>query len=315
MLSFLIPAYNCEEVLDEAIESALNQAFDLDSELVIVDDGSTDSTAQHMRVWETRYPNRVRLGFHERNRGGAAARNTAASIASGDLLYMLDADNVLSEGCVTSQLTRMRETGLDAVSVGQFYYFEGSTTNVVGGWVLRHADGRSTLSHLFETVKVPPSHGNYLYTRRLFEAVGGYTEDAAAMDAWTFGLKHLACGFEIGIDTRSHYLHRLNRPGRESYWTREERLGTNDVNAIRALHKEVDNLPEDLRELVISLVPNDRFFALVSSGAFRSNTANLRKIRRVKRLERTALTGLRHLLGVASWTRTRTIGRQADADR
>lgn len=303
MLSFLIPAYNCEDVIDEAVGSALGQDLHLNAEVVIVDDCSTDATVQCARAWEARFPDRVRVGFHEHNRGGAATRNTAANLATGDLLYMLDSDNVLTEHCVASQLTLMRETGLDAVSVGQLYYFEGSTDNVIDGWVQRHVDGMSTVRHLFETTKVPPSHGNYLYTRRLFDAVGGYPEDAAAMDTWTFGLKHLARGFEIGIDTHSRYLHRLNRPDRESYWSREERAGTNDVNAIRALRSEVDNLPEDLRDLVMALGPRDRFFELALSGAFRSDFAHLRDVRRLKRVEQTMLTGMHRLLTGAAHVR------------
>lgn len=305
MLSFLIPAYNSEDVLDEAVASALDQTLDVDTEVIIVDDGSTDSTAQCLRAWETRVPDRVRLGFHEHNRGGAAARNTAARLATGDLLYMLDADNVLSEGCIASQLALMRETGLDAISVGQLYYFEDSTANIIDGWVQRHTDGRSTVRHLFESSKIPPAHGNYLYTRRLFDAVGGYPEDAAAMDTWTFGLKHLARGFDVGIDRCSFYFHRVNRPNRESYWTREERLGTNDVNAIRELRREIDRLPDDLRELVMTLRPSDRFFSLVTSGAFRSDPAYLRVVRRRRGIERTALTGLELPLRLVTSVRSR----------
>ena len=305
MLSFLVPAYNCEDVIDEAVASALGQSLDCDTEVVIVDDGSTDSTAQRLRAWEKRCPGRVRLGFHEENRGGAATRNTAASLAAGELLYMLDADNVLPDGCVGSQLDLIRDTGLDAISVGQLYYFEGSTADVIDGWVQRHTDGRSTVRHLFESLKVPPSHGNYLYTRRLFEAVGGYPEDAAAMDTWTFGLKHLARGYEVGIDRHSYYLHRVNRPNRESYWTREERLGTNDINAIRELVREIDNLPEDLRALVMALKPHDRFFTLVTSGAFRSDSAHLRVVRRRRRVERTALTGMEFPLRIVKSVRSR----------
>jgi hypothetical protein len=120
------------------------------------------------------------------------------------------------------------------------------------------------------------------------------------MDTWTFGLKHLARGFEIGIDTRSHYLHRLNRPNRESYWSREERAGTNDVNAISALRSEVDNLPEDLRKLVLALAPRDRFFALTLLGAFRSDSAHFHDIRRLERMERGALSGVRRSVMVAA---------------
>jgi glycosyltransferase involved in cell wall biosynthesis len=295
-LSILIPAFNCEDVIDEAIGSALRQAPEVDFEVVVVDDGSTDSTGERLRSWESRAQGRIRLGSHERNRGGAAARNTAARLASGDLLFMLDSDNVLPDGCVASQVKLLQETGLDAVSVGQLYYFEDSTSNVTDGWVQRQLDGRSTLRHLFESLKVPPAHGNYLYTRHLFDAVGGYPEDAAAMDTWTFGLKHLSRGFDIAIDRRSYYLHRVNRPNRESYWSREERRGTNDVNAVRELRREIEHLPVDLRALVEALRPNDRFFSLVSSGAFRADAPHLRSVRRRRRVEHAALKTMERTL-------------------
>lgn len=300
MLSVLIPAYNSEDVVGDAIQSALEQALDRDMEVVIVDDGSADATADQLRAWQARVPDRVRIGFHESNRGGAAARNTAASLAGGRLLYMLDADNVLTPGCIASQLTRLEETGLDAVAVGEVRYFEGATANVTHSWAQRHDDGRSTVRHLFETTKVAPSHGNYLFSRRLFDAVGGYSEDAGAMDTWTFGLKHLARDFEIGIDAASHYLHRLNRPGRASYWTREERSGTNDVNAIRALRREAEHLPGDLRELVAELAPDDPFFSMVTAGAFRADVAHLCTMRRRERVRRTMLGTTNSLLSAAA---------------
>jgi glycosyltransferase involved in cell wall biosynthesis len=300
MLSFLIPAYNCEKVLDEAIESALAQALGIEMEVIVVDDASTDSTAQCARAWEIRSPGLVKVGFHERNRGGAATRNTAAELARGELLYILDSDNVLPNGCVASQLETMTETGLDAISVGQMYFFEDSTTRVDDGWVLRHADGRSTLRHLFETNKVPPSHGNYLYTRHLFDSVGGYSVNAGATDTWTFGLKHLARGFEIGVDTRSHYFHRVDRANNDSYWLREERLGTNDVNVIRALREDVERLPRDLRELVETLKSDDRFFTLVGAGAFQLDPTRFREIRRRERARHMAHAVAHRMLAVAT---------------
>jgi glycosyltransferase involved in cell wall biosynthesis len=303
MLSFLIPAFNCEKVLDEAVDSALAQGLDIDTEVIIVDDASTDSTAQRARAWETRFPGLVKVGFHEHNRGGACARNTAAGLSSGELLYILDSDNVLPEGCVASQLEMMSETKLDAISVGQMYFFEDSTTRIDDGWVLRHADGRSTLRHLFETNKVPPSHGNYLYTRRLFDTVGGYPDDAGATDTWTFGLKHLARGFDIGIDTRSHYLHRVDRASSDSYWLREERLGTNDANAIRVLHQEAERLPRDLRDLVTTLKSTDRFFALVGADAFRCDPARFRDIRRREQASRMTHAVAQRILGAAARVR------------
>jgi glycosyltransferase involved in cell wall biosynthesis len=310
MLSILIPAYNCEDVIDEAVESALSEAGRLQAEVVIVDDGSHDSTLERARAWQSRSPERIRVGSHERNRGGGAARNTAAELATGDELYILDADNVLPASCVSSQLELMRSSGLHAVSVGQLHHFERSTTEVIGGWVMRHSGGRSTVRHLFETDRVAPAHGNYLYTRHLFEATGGYAQDAGAMDTWTFGLKHLARGFEIGIDARSHYLHRLNRPDRESYWMREEHAGTNDVNAIRALRQEIEKLPAELSELVLTLRLDDPFFELVRLGAFRSGPSRLRDVKRFARVRHRARRGAYRALAAGARAR-RTLAAQS----
>jgi glycosyltransferase involved in cell wall biosynthesis len=299
-LSFLIPAYNSADVLDDAVASALAQDVGIVSEIVIVDDASTDRTRERALSWERRAPDMVRVGTHDQNRGGAAARNTAAALADGELLYIVDADNVLSDGCVRSQVGCLEATGLDAISVGQVYYFEHGTTDITDGWVQRHTDGRSTVRHLFESNKVPPAHGNYLFTRRLFDAAGGYPEEAGAMDTWAFGLRHLARGFDIGIDRNSHYLHRLNRPGHDSYWSREEERGTNDANAMRALDDEAARLPSDLRELVERLEPGDRFHALVRSGAFRGDASRLRDVRRVERIEHATLSGVRRTLQTAA---------------
>jgi glycosyltransferase involved in cell wall biosynthesis len=314
-LSFLIPAYNCEDVIDEAIESALSQSVSFDTEVVVVDDGSTDSTAQRVQAWVDRAPERVRFERHERNRGGAASRNTAAGLARGELLYMLDSDNVLPEGCVASQFELLRSTGLDAVSVGQLHYFEGTTGNVVDGWVQRHLDGRTTVRHLFESDKVPPAHGNYIYTRRLFDAAGGYWEDAGAMDTWSFGLRHLVRGFEIGVDPHSYYFHRLHPPGRDSYWSREERNGSNDSNAIAALRDDLEHLPDDLMQLTLALGADDRFFALVRAGAFRSDGAHFRDIRRLERAEHATLSTLHRLIFLAAGLRARVGSHSSPARR
>jgi glycosyltransferase involved in cell wall biosynthesis len=290
VLSFLIPAYDAADVVGDAIRSALAQELDVESEVVVVDDGSSDSTGELVRSLAGDSDGRVRLVTHEQNRGGGAARNTAAGAARGDLLYMLDSDNILPPGCVAPQLRLQRETGLDAVSVAQLHYFDDDPRSVVDGWVLPHADGRSGVRHLFATSRVPGAHGNYLFTRRLFDAVGGYDEDVAAMDAWVFGMKHVVHGFEFGVLPSGYYLHRRKRAGRETYWAREERRGSNDANAIRALRRQADHLPPDLRELVGGLRDGDPLFALIERGAFTSpkRLARARRAVRVDRLARSA---------------------------
>lgn len=268
MLSFLVPAYDCADVVPEAVESALAQHLDEDFEVVAVDDCSPDRTNEVLGELAAR-DDRVRVVRHEQNQGGGPARNTAAENARGELLYVLDADNVLPEGCVQPQLEAMRRTGAAAVSVGTQQFFDGGTGDHRHVWQQAQDDGWSTLRHAFESLQVPAAHGNYLFTRELFEAVAGYDSDLGAMDTWSFGFKHLAHGFDVAIADEAHYLHRIDRPQHDSYWTRDQRLGQNDRNALTAIRRQRERLPFDLGAKVDLLEEGDPFFDVVAAGGFR----------------------------------------------
>lgn len=83
----IIPVYNGEQFIGDAIESAMSQTLQPD-EIVVVDDGSTDGTAAIVR----RFPGVTLIS--QENSGPAAARNTGIRHATGDLVAMLDADDM-----------------------------------------------------------------------------------------------------------------------------------------------------------------------------------------------------------------------------
>jgi dolichol-phosphate hexosyltransferase len=88
-LSILMPVYNEEVRLTEALRSALDVKYPCDVELVVVDDGSRDGTPDLLA--EVDDP-RVRVLRHERNQGKGAAIRSAAEHATGEYLVILDAD-------------------------------------------------------------------------------------------------------------------------------------------------------------------------------------------------------------------------------
>jgi glycosyltransferase involved in cell wall biosynthesis len=88
LISVIVPCYNQAHFLTEAIESILSQAYP-HYEIVVIDDGSTDNTAEVAG----RYPG-VRC-LRQENRGLAAARNTGLRKSNGDYLVFLDADDRL----------------------------------------------------------------------------------------------------------------------------------------------------------------------------------------------------------------------------
>ena len=88
-LSILMPVYNEAPFIANAVKQALDVAYPCEIELVVVDDGSRDGTAQ---ILEAIDDPRVSLHVHPRNRGKGAAIQTAAARATGDSMVILDAD-------------------------------------------------------------------------------------------------------------------------------------------------------------------------------------------------------------------------------
>jgi len=88
-LSILMPVYNEEARVADAVKQALNVDYPCEIELVVVDDGSRDATAEILgRVDDPR----IRVIVHERNQGKGAAIQTAVASATGDYMVIFDAD-------------------------------------------------------------------------------------------------------------------------------------------------------------------------------------------------------------------------------
>ncbi len=88
--SIILPIYNGELYLKNCIKSVLNQTFQ-DFELIIIDDGSTDSTLETCKLYAKK-DNRIKL-IHQENAGLSGARNTGLDVAIGDYIIFIDCDD------------------------------------------------------------------------------------------------------------------------------------------------------------------------------------------------------------------------------
>ena len=86
-ISVIIPTYNCDRFIAQAIESVLNQK-DCEYEVIVIDDGSTDRTKKIVN----QYAHSIRY-IHQKNQGVAVARNRGIAEAKGELIAFLDADD------------------------------------------------------------------------------------------------------------------------------------------------------------------------------------------------------------------------------
>lgn len=91
--SVIVPVYNAAQYIRRCVESVLNQTF-RDFELLLIDDGSTDSSAEICDLYaETNTSVKV---FHQQNAGPGASRNRGIDIASGEFIVFVDADDYVS---------------------------------------------------------------------------------------------------------------------------------------------------------------------------------------------------------------------------
>lgn len=97
LVSVIVPVYNVEEYVDECIYSIVSQSYP-DLEILVVDDGSTDSSGKICDRWAKR-DSRIKV-VHQQNQGLSGARNTAIDICTGEWITFVDSDDVIGKDYV-----------------------------------------------------------------------------------------------------------------------------------------------------------------------------------------------------------------------
>jgi glycosyltransferase involved in cell wall biosynthesis len=130
-VSILMAVYNEERFLGEAVESALAQEYP-DFEIVISDDGSTDSTRGVAEGFARSHPDRVRVVHGDANEGKPAALNRALEVHTGELICWLDGDDVMLPGKLERQVALLERHPEAVGTVHDAEMFESETGRVIG---------------------------------------------------------------------------------------------------------------------------------------------------------------------------------------
>lgn len=105
LVSFLIPVYNSELYIKEAINSCLNQTYK-NIEICIVNDGSTDSSRDIIKIYEERF-NNIKAYHFKRNKGKVAAFNKAYELSKGEYIAFFASDDVNYENRIEESLKKI----------------------------------------------------------------------------------------------------------------------------------------------------------------------------------------------------------------
>jgi teichuronic acid biosynthesis glycosyltransferase TuaG len=109
LVSIVMPAYNCSNFIGNAIDSVIDQTYQ-NWELIVVDDCSTDNTAEVVKAYMSKEP-RIKYYKLNKNSGAAVARNKAVDIAKGKYVAFLDSDDVWFPEKLSKQISFMNYHG------------------------------------------------------------------------------------------------------------------------------------------------------------------------------------------------------------
>ncbi|HYL81892.1 MAG TPA: glycosyltransferase, partial [Candidatus Acidoferrum sp.] len=180
LVSVIIPTYNSAGFVVEAVRSVLAQTHS-PVEIIVVDDGSTDATAESLRP----YAERIRY-LYQQNRGVAAARNAGIAVARGDLLAFLDADDMWVPDKLERQLAcldRRPQVGVTHADARHCYVDSGR--QCARPPLARQFDGNCYTDLFFGNRIVTSS---VMVKRHCLEAVGGFDETIRAASVEDYDL-------------------------------------------------------------------------------------------------------------------------------
>lgn len=197
-LSIIIPVYRVENTLARCIDSVLGQSY-TDYELILVDDGSTDSSGSICDKYAEADP-RVRV-IHRRNGGLSVARNTGLDIATGDYVTFIDSDDFLGDNTLAILMSRLSaHPDYDILEYPLCWHYGAPDQKVVKFGVHEYDD---MSEYWLEGKAFTHTYAwNKIYVRRLFDEVR-FPPQTLYEDAHTLPLllqrAHLVATTEEGL--------------------------------------------------------------------------------------------------------------------
>lgn len=187
-VSVIIPTYNRANSIDQSIQSVLNQTYK-NIELIIIDDGSTDSTQKNLK----KYDRQLKIVCQE-NRGPASARNHGVSLSSGEIIAFLDSDDTWNSTKIENQVELLELCGqlvpccicnsLMCSSKGQnttSFDLTNIEPQFPRGIILNPTEVLATRFLLFNQAAI--------IRRGAFETIGGFNENLRILEDYDIALR------------------------------------------------------------------------------------------------------------------------------
>jgi glycosyltransferase involved in cell wall biosynthesis len=189
LVSILIPCFNNEEFVGEAIESALSQTYS-NIEVIVVDDGSTDLSLDVIK----RYEKKIKW-LTGPNRGACVARNSALDVSKGEFIQFLDADDLLVPSKIEKQIEGIICKNLDIILCKGSLFGDGRPERPIK----KPVPNPERSDPVWYFLNFPSGTNAPLFRRTIIEKVGGFRPNIPRAQEWDLQVRLASAGARLGL--------------------------------------------------------------------------------------------------------------------
>lgn len=166
--SFIIPVYNSEKYIKKCLNSILKQdSYNIKFEIIIIDDGSTDGTANIICDIQKKYPKIIRY-YYQKNLGVSISRNKGIKKSRGKYIVFVDSDDELSDSFFKIINTTLKKENYDIIKTSVKCIERKKYDNRFDVPIFEKLNGKESLIAFCESNKIFATPWSYIFNKKLF---------------------------------------------------------------------------------------------------------------------------------------------------
>ena len=192
VVSIVIPTYNRAGKIIECLESIVTQSYP-NIEIIVVDDGSSDSTEELINNYIVARSLSKKLFYHwQENKGAPEARNNGLTIAKGKYVVFFDSDDIMLPERIAKQVSIIESEDSDSCACG----FANSTD---GKQFIPNLPADKSALQALISWNIMGSTQCWLYKREILISIGGYDVNYACYQDWDLSFRYLVASQKVSL--------------------------------------------------------------------------------------------------------------------
>lgn len=279
MISCVVPIYNMEKYIERCMNALLSQQGDY--EIILVDDGSTDSSGKLCDDYEAQYPELVKV-IHKSNNGLSSARNAGIDAAKGEYIIFADPDDWTEPDYISRLCELQKQHNPDLLCVGYFVDYDDNCRPAGEGQCFAHMNS-ATAQRMLLTSVMGGFAWNKLYHTDIIRKNNLYFyDDVGTTEDLDFAFSYLEYCDSIVFSPEDRLYHYYQRSGAATH----SRFSSKQLDSIHTYEKIIDASADDgvilaakeeICNTAVNLLWNYRMSNADYPGVLSAIKANIRK--------------------------------------